>query len=63
MRQLEAAALALQNGGAPDKTVTVERLGEAAGGRVWVRISSGAASGNGRSLVALVPAEKTGRTP
>jgi hypothetical protein len=63
MRQLEAAALALQNGGEPDKAVAVERLSEAAGGRMWVRISLRGAQGNSRSLVALVRADKAGGNP
>ena len=63
MRQLEAAAMALQSGGVPDKAVKVERLNEAAGGRVWVRLSSTDATGKSRSLVALAPADQAGRIP
>lgn len=63
MRQLETAALAMQTGGTSEKDLQVERLGEAAGGRVWVRISMSDARGKDRSLVALVPADKAGRTP
>jgi hypothetical protein len=63
MRQLEAAALGMQNGGTPEKGVAVERLREESGRRVWVRLSVQDAGGKGRSLVALVPANAAGRAP
>jgi hypothetical protein len=63
MRQLEAAALAMQNGRTPEPPVAVARLREASGGRVWVRLSVNETGSKGRSLVALVPADTAGRMP